>query len=523
MTALRTDARDVDATFPTNPLEKGDGELEPGVTVRWGMRPNLTLSGTLNPDFSQVEADVAQLDVNEQFALFYPEKRPFFLEGADFFETQLQVFYTRTVTDPEWGVKLSGKEGRNVLGAFAAQDDVTNLLFPGSQGSSSTLLGTDVSEAVLRYRRDLGQSSTVGAIVTGRAGEQSYHNAVLGVDGVIRPTETDMLRFQVLGSSTRYPDAVATDFAQPTGDLTSHAVDAYYRHQTREWWTYASYRDIGRDFRADLGFLPQVDIRRPEAGGGYQWWGEPGDWFSQIEIGANVDQTLDQAGNLVEREYEVFGYAGGPRQLNLYGGFGFRKRGYLDEIFDQQFANLGFDMRPTKTLSFGVDSGWSDRIDLAYEDPADPGAARQGTETRLQPFVRLEPGRHVRLNLAYTMRQLDLDEGRAFRAGLTELRMTYQLNLRAFVRAIVQYTDITRGVELYPTCAPGSPVPCNLLPEERDLFSQLLFSYKVNPLTALYVGYTDEQLGYQELALEEVPLTRASRTIFFKIGRAWVL
>jgi hypothetical protein len=346
---------------------------------------------------------------------------------------------------------------------------------------------------------------------------------VIGVDGVIRPTETDLVRFQVLGSTTRYPDAVAAEFGQPAGDLESHAVDAYYRHETRDWWTYGTYRNIGRDFRADLGFLPQVDIRRPEAGGGYRWWGEPGDWYSQVEVAGNFDQTEDQDGRLVEREYEVSGYVGGPRQLNLYGGFGFRERGYRDEIFDQGFVNLGFDMRPTKVLSLGVDAGWSDRVDLAFEDPADPGAARQGEETRLEPFVRLEPGRHVRLNLSYAMRQLDLDEGRAFRAGLAELRLTYQLNLRAFVRAIVQYTDVERGVELYPQCASGSPGPCDLLPEEQDLFAQLLFSYKVNPLTALYVGYTDQQLGFQELGFDEVPLTRTSRTLFFKIGRAWVL
>jgi hypothetical protein len=122
------------------------------------------------------------------------------------------------------------------------------------------------------------------------------------------------------------------------------------------------------------------------------------------------------------------------------------------------------------------------------------------------------------------MRQLDLDIGRAFRAQLTELRLTYQINLRAFVRTIVQYTDVDRGVALYPECAPGAdPAGCDLLPSERDLFTQLLFSYKVNPLTALYLGYTDQQLGFQELAADEVPLTRTSRTLFFKIGRAWVL
>ena len=92
-----------------------------GVTGRWSVTPNLTLNGTVNPDFSQVEADVAQLDVNQRFALFYPEKRPFFLEGIDFFTTPIQAVFTRTVADPTFGAKLTGKQGANAVGVFVTQ------------------------------------------------------------------------------------------------------------------------------------------------------------------------------------------------------------------------------------------------------------------------------------------------------------------------------------------------------------------------------------------------------------------
>lgn len=191
VTVIRTDARD---PFPQAPLENGNPETDLGVTARWGITPNLTASGAINPDFSQVEADVAQLDVNEQFALFYPEKRPFFLEGSDFFDTPIQAVYTRTVVDPSWGAKLSGKEGKGAIGLFVAQDEFTNLLFPGSQGSFGTPpVNSDSTAAVLRYRRDVGKNSTIGGLVTARDG-LDYENAVFGADALVRATDSDTFR-----------------------------------------------------------------------------------------------------------------------------------------------------------------------------------------------------------------------------------------------------------------------------------------------------------------------------------------
>ena len=103
--AIKTDEKD---NFPDGDFSNRDKKIEAGLTARWGITPNLFLSGTLNPDFSQVEADSAQLDINQPFALFFPEKRPFFTDGLDFFKTPLSVIYTRTLRDPQWGIKLTG-------------------------------------------------------------------------------------------------------------------------------------------------------------------------------------------------------------------------------------------------------------------------------------------------------------------------------------------------------------------------------------------------------------------------------
>jgi hypothetical protein len=163
-TAGRTDTR---PDFPDGSFQKGDSNLDPGVTARWGMTSNLALNGTLNPDFSQVEADAAQLDVNTRFALFFPEKRPFFLEGTDFFSTPLEAVFTRTVVDPAWGIKLTGKQGGNGIGVFATRDDINNLLLPSNQESAFAHLDQNVTGSVLRYRRDVGSGSILGVLYTG--------------------------------------------------------------------------------------------------------------------------------------------------------------------------------------------------------------------------------------------------------------------------------------------------------------------------------------------------------------------
>jgi len=512
VTSIRTDVLDA---FPDGSLETGETDVEPGVTARWGMTPNLTLSAAINPDFSQVEADAGQLAVNEQFALFFPEKRPFFLEGSDFFDTPVQAVYTRTIVDPAGALKVTGKEGKNALGAFVLRDDRTNLLFPGSQGSDAGALEGPSDVGVFRYRRDIWNNATVGGLLTLRQGE-GYRNEVYGVDTLLRPAPTDSIRMQLLGSRTEYPDEIASEFGQPTGELSDHALRFSYFHDTRSWSVNAGYRDIGPEFRADVGFVPQVDIRQPIVGGGWTWWGKPGAVFSRITAGGDWDQTTDQRGELIERETEGYVTLQGPLQSFIFAGGGYRERGFRAERFAQPFAAVEFELVPVAAVRLGLSTGVSKRIDFGFVDPLDPGAARQGDELRLSPWFRLNLGRHVRIDASHDFRRLDLDSGEAFRAGLTQMTFGYQASLRMFFRAILQYTDVHTDLDLYPACDPD-PAACGMVPESHDLFTQLLFSYKVNPQTAIYAGYSDAQSG-----LEEVPLTRTERTFFIKIGYAWV-
>jgi hypothetical protein len=503
-TAGRNDQRE---DSPGEPLVQGDFDSDFGVTGKWGITPNLTFNAALNPDFSQVEADAAQLDINTQFALFFPEKRPFFLEGADFFDTPIDAVFTRNVADPAWGVKLTGKEGANAIGLFVARDDRTNLILPGSQGSDAASLDRfQSSDAVVRYRRDLGASSTVGVLLTGREGDD-YSNRVGGLDGLYRVNDSNSVRFQVLESRTEYPsilldDPDYADLDLPRGTIDGRAVRVNYDYNSRDWTGYAEYQDIGRGFRADMGFLPKVDYTFLLAGLRRKWYGDPGEKITQILLGGDWDRTEDQSGQLLEQEAEVLFEINGPRQSFFSLDVGRRRRFFNGRTFDETFSNTYFEVEPTGNLFLGLFMRFSDEIDFANTRP--------GRVLQLEPSIRWDMGRHLRARVSHVFQRLEVDAGRLYTANLTQSSLIYQFNVRTFVRAILQYTDIQRTVGLYDD-------PEDVEASTEGLFSQLLFSYKLNPQTVLFVGYSDDLAGN-----ERIDLRRESRALFLKVGYAWL-
>lgn len=501
VTAGRTDQR-ADGDLE-RPLDEGDVETEVGVTARWGITPSLTLNAAVNPDFSQVEADVAQLDVNTQFALFFPEKRPFFLEGADFFRSPFDVVFTRNVADPSWGGKLTGKEGKNGIGVFVARDERTNLILPGSNGSSLASFGMETTDAVLRYRRDLGKSSALGTLVTVREGVDGYFNRVGGLDGVYRLNGSNNFRAQYLRSQTEYPvgPSVGADLGLPAGTLEDDALWLSWDHNSRNWTAYGRYEDVGRDFRADMGFMPRVDYNFLLAGLHRIWYGER---WNRISLGGDWDRREDQNGQLLEQEFEIIGNVQGPRQSYIEAGAGQRERFFNGRTFDEVFGFAFAEAELTGDfyVSLFVEAG--DEIDFVN--------TQAGDLLEIEPAVRLNLGTHLRTRLSHAYQRLDVEAGTLFTANLTQLSTVWQWNVRTFVRAIVQYTDVERTPELYITQRPQDV--------ERDterLFTQLLFSYKLNPQTVFFLGYSDNSV-----ADERVDLTRADRTFFLKLGYAWL-
>jgi len=501
LTASRTDERE--EIFGA-PLVEGDIDADPGLTVRWGMTPNLGLGAALNPDFSQVEADVAQLDVNVRFALFYPEKRPFFLEGADFFSTPLKVIYTRTVSDPDWGIKLTGKEGKHAIGAAFARDTETLLLFPSNQDSDDDTVEQPNTVGVLRYRYDVGKASTIGVLATAREGDD-YHNRMAGADAFLRFGDSETLRLQWLKSDTRYPDAVAAEFDQPAGAFDDTALTMRYAHQSRDWFWLAGWEDLGKDFRADTGFIPRVDTRKADLIAERVVWGDAGSWMSRLFIGTMAFRIEDQEGILTDRDVGLHMGLFGPRQSQVFARIADREERFEGFTYDQTTGELFFEFHPTGDLRFEFFGRGGDAIDY---DNALPASPRPGDLLFASPEFDVRFGRRLHLSLDHAYERLDVDAGRLYTANLTQMRLVYQFSLRTFARAIVQYEHVSRDPALYVETTDRV---------SRDLLTELLFSYKINPQTLVYVGYSEGRTteDYVDLATRE-------RSVFFKLGYAWL-
>jgi hypothetical protein len=505
LTASRTDVMD-EAEYPDGSLVKGKGDYEPGLTAKWGITPNIILNAAANPDFSQVEADVAQLEINRRFALFYPEKRPFFLEGADFFLTPVQAVFTRTVADPMWGAKITGKSGRTALGVFAAQDEVTNFIFPSNQGSRLGSLNQDAYGGVFRLRQDVGRRSTLGILYTGRTGSD-YFNHVGGVDGFFRLDENNSVIFQFLHSETDYPAAVALSYGQRGDRFGGNAVNLQYQHFSRHWIIQTTYEDISPGFRADYGFVPRVDTRRGEAVIFRQVWGKPGSWFNLIRFGAGGQLVYDHGGNLTDRTL-VFGllYQGNLESLiNIHGYFD--RTFYDGRYFDPAYTTVNCYIRPFSGSQIGIQGLAGQAIDYANSRLAGVFAAG--------PTVSLSFFKHFNLVASHNFERLSLGGDTIYTVNLSQVKLVWNFSVRTFVRAIVQYRNQEQNPAMY-----GFPVDSRT----RGLFTQFLFSYKVNPRTVIFVGYSDNSMGGvfdSWLGPNRVGITRTDRTFFLKVGYAW--
>jgi len=497
VTASKIDTRDDPVT---DPLVSGDVESEVGLSVRWGITPDLTANLAVNPDFSQVEADVAQLDVNNQFALFFPERRPFFLEGSDYFRTPIQAVFTRTVADPTLGGKITGKRGNNTFGFYTADDNVTNLIFPGATSSDNESLSMSNTAMVGRYSRSFGEASTVGAIFTARDG-QDYHNYVGGFDARWKISDQHNIRAQVLRSDTEYPDEVVLDFEQPDDAFRGDAVQAEYNYDSRDWFAFGRYelRDAG--FRADSGFVTRVDYDQQTVGGGRRWHGEDDNWWTRLQLRADYDISHDSSGRLLEREVEAYFSVNGPRQWFAQIG-GLTRDVFFDgQQFKENKISLYTEIKPKGGLFFGIWSRYGDQVDFSNTRLAD--------QLRVQPRIEWNVTEHLLARLRSSFVRLDSKEGpNIFDAQVHDMRLTWQFNNRSFVRVTVQHQEIERNQAMYIDDVDA---------RSRSVGRQLLYSYKLNPQTVFFVGYSDSHLNDDDLD----SLTATDRTFFMKFGYAW--
>lgn len=499
LTASRSDYTDEPGI---DPLVAGDAKAEAGLSARWGITPDLTANLAINPDFSQIEADAAQLTVNNRFDLFFPEKRPFFLEGADYYATPIRAVFTRTIASPDVGAKLTGKRGSHTFGLIAAQDAVTTLLFPGPFGSDSTTLEQSNTVFIGRYSHGFGNTSSIGGLVTAREGD-GYHNIVGGFDARWKINDQHTLTAQYLESDTEYPTDVAIEFEQPLQSFDGESSFARYEFDSRNWFGGLRYVHYSEGFRVDSGFQSRVGGSSQRANLGRVWYGEDGDRWTRMRLRTEYSIGRLDDGTVFEEEVVARFGVGGPLQswTQIMLGTGSE----LDNGVKFNTKRIGFYMEMTPR------SGLTLRLFAQSADQIDYDNTRLGDQITIEPSIAWNINRNLLMRINSVFVSMDTQEGeKIFDASVIDARLTWQFNLRSFLRITVQHSKTSRNPDVYIDAVDA---------ESKDVGRELLYSYKINPQTVFFLGYSDQYVDNDDLD----GLTVSDRSVFMKIGYAWNL
>jgi hypothetical protein len=343
----------------------------------------------------------------------------------------------------------------------------------------------------------------VGVLVTAREGD-GYSNRVGGADAFLR-LGASTLQLQYLRSETEYPGEIASLTDQPSGRFGGNAFAGVYRYSTRAWNAGVNASFHGRGFRADAGFVNQVDLADAWSWVGRTWWGEDDAWWTSAGVNAGFwfQRTLS-AWTPIHEGVWVSASFRGPFQSFLWVNPDLARESVDGRVFEHPRLNFGGRLSPVGAVGFRVDGSVGGALDFAN--------ARQADQIRLSPALDLRLGRRVHLRATHSFERLDHAGERVYDANVSQLRAVYNFSARAFVRGIVQYRRTDRNVALWEG---------EVDPESTSVATQLLFSYELNPLSVLYVGYSDSRLGGLRADGTALALTPSERTFFLKLGYAW--
>jgi hypothetical protein len=481
--AHQSGSLDREGEFANAPA-KGDVSLG----VAYDFSSELTAEATINPDFSQVESDAAQIDVNTTFALNYPEKRPFFQEGSDLFNTYFSAVYTRSIYDPLVAGKVTWRKGSNSAAFLSAKDDNSVIILP-SEESSRYVAGGESFSNILRAKRDLGEQSHLGLIATDRRFKGGGSGSLAGVDGRIRFSASNALRFQVMVTHTeeiynpaltdsafnemRFADNAYT--AALDGEtFWGHAFYASLNRSAANYWFGGDYRERSPTFRADNGFEPSNNNRTGSA-----WVG--GIWrLENSRVLENVNGEVD-----VAREWNFEGvqkdeWINGSLQVCFRAAQSNIHTSYLysNELFGGiQFNDIWqghacFTTQPSGALQFGGYFNYGHRIARWQRV--------MGKEVSRGLWADIKPIDRLLVSLSYDNSfSDDLETGaRLFSQTILRTRLALQVSRALSGRLVLQYNDRVDCWDVDP-----------------------LITYRINSLSVFYIGSTQE---YQRLSLEDV-------------------
>lgn len=520
-----------------------------GLTLKYSISPNVTLDAAINPDFAEIEADAPVITANQRFPIFFQEKRPFFLEGADVFQTPLSIYHSRSIVDPDFAAKLTGKTGKNSFGFMVASDKAPGNFDENdrSVARNQEFLDKNALFGVFRIKRDFGKENHIGFFGTYRSFPEQK-NALASVDAKIKVNPTTTAQFQVVGTSSRrcffensFEPVVDPIQAQRNREICGTGLTStnprengtfnnfrignatgYYAnvdHYTDQNGWFAEIGGRTKDFRADVGFTRRTDTNfaffvhrnstksNPKAaiiranwakftGLDYDWKGR----MQRFRAGSNVGLSLQRSmfafiegGFAHEKLYEEeFGLKRMPTRPGRFFGDGVRTAW-------QQFFYAEMNQKLNKQISYFISGNYTnnafDFFFPAGNGQINPGAGKQfGAETQID----WKPVDALTTSISYEKSRLVRNDNRvrSFDSDLVSLRATYSFTRFIFTRMRLDY-DSTR----------------------RNYAGQLLFAYTPSPGTAFYAGYNDNfnYNGINSIDDQLVPgFHRNSRTFFIR-------
>ena len=468
-------------------FERDDIEPDAGANLRFGF-PEFSLDATINPDFSQVESDVGLVTVNERFALFIPEKRPFFLEGIELFSTPNQLIYTRQIADPLGGVKVTGKLGRYSVAYMSALDDI---------------VGEDALFNVTRVRADFGGNSLVGASITDRRRGGAF-NTVGAAD--VRYVFGRLYYFEGQGGGS---------WTRDNGNADTRPAALWrgeFDRTGRSWGFNYLVNGIEDGFESQAGFVPRSGVVLAHAFNRFTLYGGRGAFAENFtffggptrlwDYGSFLDSSPSEGNELVGG-YTIFrgGWRlnwGVFRQLVIFDRAQFDTLQTLDvwaNVFSpydgpRELSNLWGD---SVSISTPVFSKWHATLGAARFATPIFSEGAEGDATRFTASVTLRPTPNIRVEALAVALRIDRDrDGSEFaRAIIPRLKLEYQPTRALFFRAIGEWRedrrdilrDATTGAPLF---SGDEPIPAI---DDKTLRTDWLISFEPTPGTVAFLGY----------------------------------
>lgn len=467
-----------------------DFDSDVGLDAKWVIQDRFVLDATVNPDFSQVESDEPQITANNRFEVFFPEKRPFFLENADLFSTPSQLVFTRRIIDPDWGLRLTGKAGAYGVGLMTLNDAAVGRGLPSGHPRE----GSKADIAIVRVNRDLWEQGSLGVLYTRReVGSDS--NSVAAVDSRYLFNEHWELTAQAGYSFSRKASEPSErdNFANVIVSRSGKNFNGHYH-----------YLRTGEEFRADLGYLGSNQRPGSEnlhASSSYTFWKNKGGWLSW-KPGLAMAYITDLNQRVIERyvlpnvrwdfvgksyvraEYLLKDELLTPREFN-----GLNQAKTLEtETFEIEVASRILDW-----LEWEAGLEWGDAVNYAPLQGAEPHAAKT---QRGFLGVSFKPGQVLKTDLDVLYSHLEDEHGgeELFTNWIYRLRTNWQATRRWSLRAILELQDIEADPER------------TSIRSRDNLNGDILITYQLNSWTALYIGFNHNERNRQLIDVDGRPV-----------------